>query len=42
MYHVTEFLNEVEKLARSLRILTDYLERHPEALLSGKGNAKGD
>jgi paraquat-inducible protein B len=36
MYRLTESLGEVEKAARSLRILTDYLERHPEALLSGK------
>jgi paraquat-inducible protein B len=41
MYRVTESLSEVEKAARSLRILTDYLERHPEALLSGKGDGGG-
>ena len=29
-------LNEVQRAARSLRVLTDYLERHPEALLRGK------
>jgi len=39
MYRVTESLHEVEKSARSLRVLTDYLERHPEALFSGKGDA---
>jgi paraquat-inducible protein B len=32
-------LDEVAKAARSLRILLDYLEQHPEALLRGK--AKG-
>ena len=36
MYRLTESLREVEKSARSLRVLTDYLERHPEALLRGK------
>jgi paraquat-inducible protein B len=42
MYRVTESLREVEKSARSLRSLTDYLERHPEALLSGKGDGGGN
>jgi paraquat-inducible protein B len=32
-------LREVSAAARSLRVLADYLERHPEALLRGK---KGD
>jgi paraquat-inducible protein B len=40
MYSVTESLREVEKSARSLRMLTDYLQRHPEALLSGKGEGR--
>jgi paraquat-inducible protein B len=30
-------LREISAAARSLRILSDYLERHPEALLRGKG-----
>ena len=30
-------LRELADAARSLRILSDYLERHPEALLKGKG-----
>ena len=29
-------LQEVTRAARSLRVLTDYLERHPEALIRGK------
>ena len=29
-------LQEIARAARSLRILTDYLEQHPEALLRGK------
>jgi paraquat-inducible protein B len=34
-------LEEVSRAARSLRVLADYLERHPEALVRGKkGEAK--
>ena len=34
-------LREVSRAARSMRVLADYLERHPEALLRGKkGEAK--
>ena len=29
-------LQEIARAARSLRVLTDYLERHPEALIRGK------
>jgi paraquat-inducible protein B len=36
MYRLNETLREVEKAARSLSTLADYLERHPEALLGGK------
>ena len=31
-----EALQEITRAARSLRVLTDYLERHPEALIRGK------
>jgi paraquat-inducible protein B len=31
-----EAMREVARAARSLRVLTDYLDRHPEALLRGK------
>jgi paraquat-inducible protein B len=31
-----ETLREVSRAAQSLRVLGDYLERHPEALISGK------
>jgi paraquat-inducible protein B len=41
MYRLDETLREVGKAARSLSTLTDYLERHPEALLSGKGEPGG-
>jgi paraquat-inducible protein B len=34
-------LQEVSGAARALRLLADYLERHPEALIRGKtGEAK--
>lgn len=33
-------LEELGAAARSIRALSDYLERHPEALLHGKGGAK--
>jgi paraquat-inducible protein B len=41
MYRLDETLREVGRAARSLSTLTDYLERHPEALLSGKGEPGG-
>jgi paraquat-inducible protein B len=31
-----ELLRELASMARSTRILVDYLERHPDALLRGK------
>jgi paraquat-inducible protein B len=33
-------LQEVARAAGSLRILTDYLERHPESLIRGKPEDK--
>jgi paraquat-inducible protein B len=33
-------LQEVTRAARSLRVLTDYLERHPDALIRGKTEEK--
>lgn len=33
-------LDEISGAARSLRLLMDYLERHPESLLRGKGTEK--
>jgi paraquat-inducible protein B len=42
LYRLTESLREVEKAARSLSTLADYLERHPEALLGGKGESGGN
>ncbi len=34
-------LREVGTAARSIRSLADYLKRHPEALLKGKGSSGG-
>jgi paraquat-inducible protein B len=33
-------LQEIARAARSLRVLTDYLERHPESLIRGKTEGK--
>jgi len=35
-YDLNSMLKELAGAARSIRVLTDYLERHPEALLRGK------
>jgi paraquat-inducible protein B len=35
---VTNALSELASTMRAVRTLSDYLERHPEALLTGKGN----
>jgi paraquat-inducible protein B len=37
---VDKTLKEIQKAARSMRILADYLEQHPESLLKGKGSGK--
>ncbi|HEY2010837.1 MAG TPA: MlaD family protein [Rhizomicrobium sp.] len=34
-------LNELKQAARSLRVLTDYLESHPESLIQGKSAGAG-
>jgi paraquat-inducible protein B len=39
---VRESLRELGKAAQSLRTLTDYLERHPESLIRGKADTKGE
>lgn len=36
MYQTTQTLKGLSDAARSIRVLTGYLERHPEVLLSGK------
>jgi paraquat-inducible protein B len=37
MYQATEALKEIESTVRSIRVLVDYLDRHPESILRGKG-----
>ncbi len=37
---IDKTLQEIQKAARSVRLLADYLEQHPEALLKGKGSGK--
>ena len=39
-YEIRQAMNELGEAARALRVLTDYLERHPEALIRGKGKAQ--
>ena len=41
-YEIDRTLEQIAELSRSIRVLADYLERHPEALLRGKSPAKGD
>ena len=40
IYELTNALNELSEAARSIRLLSDYLNRHPESLLYGKGGEK--
>jgi paraquat-inducible protein B len=37
MYQLSQTLDQISAAADSLRALSDYLNRHPEALLRGKG-----
>jgi paraquat-inducible protein B len=37
-YDMNSMMKELNRTARSLRILSDYLERHPESLIRGKKN----
>jgi paraquat-inducible protein B len=39
-YNLAATLSDMRDAARSLRVFTDYLDRHPEALLRGKGEAQ--
>ena len=36
-YDLTQLMQELSEAARSIRVLADYLEQNPNALLSGKG-----
>ncbi len=40
-YQIDRSLEELASAARSIRLLADYLERHPEAILVGKGRGRG-
>jgi paraquat-inducible protein B len=42
VYEMNKTLKELSAAARSMRLLSDYLERHPEALLRGKASSKGE
>jgi hypothetical protein len=35
-------LDQITELSRSMRILADYLERHPETVIRGKRHDAGD
>ena len=39
-YQIGEVLDEVSDAARAIRLLAEYLEQHPEALVTGKGDGK--
>jgi paraquat-inducible protein B len=41
-YEIGRTLEQIAELSRSIRVLADYLERHPEALLRGKSPSKGE
>jgi len=41
-YDLNRSLEQMTALSRSLRSLTDYLDRHPEALVRGKNPSKGE
>jgi len=36
VYQMNKTFEEIQALARSIRVLSDYLERHPESLIRGK------
>jgi paraquat-inducible protein B len=40
VYQLNTTLKELSSAARSIRVWADYLERHPEALLRGKGGGR--
>jgi paraquat-inducible protein B len=41
-YEIGSTFEQINDLSRSIRVLADYLERHPETLLRGKSPAKED
>jgi paraquat-inducible protein B len=36
---IVDLLRQLQETAKSVKLLTDYLEQHPESLLRGKGGA---
>jgi paraquat-inducible protein B len=36
--NLSRLLDQVDEAARSIRLLADFLDRHPEALLRGRTN----
>lgn len=42
MQNANQTLQEINRAARSLRVLSDYLQTHPEALLRGRSETGGD
>ena len=40
VYHLDNMLKDIAAASRAIKALASYLERHPEALLSGKGGGK--
>ncbi len=41
-YELAETLEQIADLSRSFRVLADYLERNPQALIRGKSPSKGE
>jgi len=39
-YRMKETLGDLSDTARSLRVLLEYLENHPESIITGKGSEK--
>ena len=39
-YRMKETLEELSDTARSLQVLVEYLENHPESIITGKGSEK--
>lgn len=42
IYELNTALKELSAAARSIRFMADYIERHPEALIRGKRDSKGE
>jgi paraquat-inducible protein B len=42
MYQLSQALEKISEASESLRTLSDYLNRHPEALLNGKKDIQGE